>query len=297
MGFVTTRDGVKLHVEENGDGFPILFIHEFAGDHRSWRRQVDTFSRRYRCITYDARGYLPSDVPPDPDAYSYVKGREDAIAVLDGVGVERAHVVGLSMGGFNALQLGIHHPDRVGALVVASAGSGANPETRAAFQAETEVVAAAFRNEGSEAMAQVLGVGPSRVQLQNKNPEAWTEFVQQLGEHSAVGSAFTILGVQRLRPSLWELTDELASIAAPTLILNGDEDDACLEPGLLLKRTIPTAALQVLPRTGHAGNLEDPALFNRAVEEFLEAVEAGRWTTRDPRSQGQRMIGGGSPPP
>jgi pimeloyl-ACP methyl ester carboxylesterase len=296
MAFVTTSDGVKLHVEEEGEGFPILFIHEFAGDHRSWRPQVEAFRARYRCITYDARGYLPSDVPEDPDAYSYVKGRDDAIAVLDGLGAERAHVVGLSMGGFNALQLGIHHPDRVSALVVASAGSGANPDTRAEFQAETEVVAAAFRTYGSEAMARTLGVGPSRVQLQNKNPEAWAAFVQQLGEHSAAGSAFTILGVQRLRPSLWELTDELASIAAPTLILNGDEDDACLEPGLLLKRTIASSALQVLPRTGHAGNLEEPALFNRAVEEFFAAVEAGTWTSRDPRSQGQRMTGGSNAP-
>jgi pimeloyl-ACP methyl ester carboxylesterase len=140
-------------------------------------------------------------------------------------------------------------------------------------------------------MARAIGVGPSRVQLQNKNPQAWAEFVQQLGEHSAEGSALTILGVQRLRPSLWDLTDDLRSITAPTLILNGDEDDACLEPGLLLKRTIPTAALQVLPRTGHAGNLEEPALFNRAVTEFLDAVEAGTWTSRDPRSYGPGMTG------
>jgi pimeloyl-ACP methyl ester carboxylesterase len=291
MGFVNTKDGVTLHVEEEGSGFPILFIHEFAGDHRSWRGQVDALRDRYRCITYDARGYLPSDVPTDADAYSFVKGRDDAVAVLDGLGVERVHVVGLSMGGFNALQLGIHHPDRVSALVVASAGSGANPETRAQFQKETEAVARAFRTEGSEAMARAIGVGPSRVQLQNKNPEAWAEFVQQLGEHSAEGSALTILGVQRLRPSLWDLTDDLGSITAPTLILNGDEDDACLEPGLLLKRTIPTAALQVLPRTGHAGNLEEPALFNRAVIEFLDAVEAGTWTSRDPRSYGPGMTG------
>lgn len=291
MGFVTTNDGVTLHVEEEGAGFPILFIHEFAGDHRSWRGQVDALRDRYRCITYDARGYLPSDVPTDPNAYSFVKGRDDAIAVLDGLGIDRAHVVGLSMGGFNALQLGIHHRDRVSALVVASAGSGANPETRAQFQNETEAVARAFRREGSEAMARTIGVAPSRVQLQNKNPEAWAEFVQQLGQHSAEGSALTILGVQRLRPSLWDLTDDLRSIAAPTLILNGDEDDACLEPGLLLKRTIPMAALQVLPRTGHAGNLEEPALFNRAVTEFLDAVEAGTWTSRDPRSHGPGIAG------
>jgi len=291
MGFVTAQDGVRLHVVDDGDGIPILFMHEFAGDHRSWRPQVAQFRERYRCITYDARGYLPSDVPTDPDAYSYVKGREDAMAVLDGLGIEQAHVVGLSMGGFNALQLGMHFPDRVRSLVVASAGSGAAPEGRAQFQAETETVAAGFREQGSEAMARKLSLGPSRVQLQNKSPEAWQEFLVQLSEHSAEGSALTLLGVQRLRPSLWELTDDLRSITAPTLILNGDEDDACLEPGLLLKRTVPTAAMQVLPRTGHAGNLEHPATFNRAVQEFFDTVDAGQWTARDPRSHGRSMTG------
>jgi pimeloyl-ACP methyl ester carboxylesterase len=252
---------------------------------------VAQFRERYRCITYDARGYLPSDVPADPEAYSYVKGREDAVAVLDGLGVEQAHVVGLSMGGFNALQLGIHFPDRVRSLVVASAGSGANPDGRPAFLAEMEEIAAGFLERGSEAMARGLSVGPSRVQLQNKSPEVWGEFVQQLSEHSAQGSAFTMLGVQRLRPSLWELTDELRSITAPTLILNGDEDDACLEPGLLLKRTVPTAAMQVLPRSGHAINLEEPTAFNHAVQEFFDAVEAGEWSARDRRSHGRSMIG------
>lgn len=289
--FVTTRDGVKLHVVEQGGSFPILFIHEFAGDHRSWRPQVAQFRERYRCITYDARGYLPSDVPSDPAAYSYVRGREDAVAVLDALGVERAHVVGLSMGGFNALQLGIHHPDRVRSLVVASAGSGANPDGRAAFLAEMEDISAGFFEQGSEVMARKLSVGPSRVQLQRKSPAVWEEFVQQLSEHSAQGSALTMLGVQRLRPSLWELTDELRSITAPTLILNGDEDDACLEPGLLLKRTVPTAAMQVLPRSGHAINLEEPAAFNQAVQAFFDTVEAGDWTARDPRSHGRSMIG------
>ncbi len=291
MGFVTTEDGVRLHVEEAGAGSPILFIHEFAGDHRSWRPQVAAFQHRYRCITYDARGYPPSDVPAEPGAYDYVKGRADAIAVLDALGIERADVIGLSMGGFNALQLGIYHADRVRSLVVASAGSGANPASRKEFQAGTEATAAAMRAKGMAALAPTLAVAPSRVQLQNKNPEAWAEFLQQLSEHSTEGSALTLLGIQRLRPSLWELTDDLRRITAPTLILNGDEDDQCLEPGLLLKRTIDTAALQVLPRTGHAANLEEPAVFNRAVQEFLDAVEAGTWTARDSRSKEVTFFG------
>jgi len=290
---VTTPDGVELHVETDGAGAPILFLHEFAGDHRSWEPQVAEFADRYRCVRYAARGYLPSEVPSDPAAYTYVRAREDAIAVLDALGIGQAHVVGLSMGGFTALQLGIHFPQRVRSLVVASAGSGAQPETRDRFRAETAAVADGFREEGPAIMARKLGLGPSRVQLQNKNPQAWATFVRQLAEHSAEGSALTVLGIQCERPSLWELTGDLRSITAPTLILNGDEDDACLEAGLLLKRTVLSSALQVLPRTGHAGNLEEPAAFNRAVREFFAAVEAGEWTTRDPRSRGQSMIGSG----
>src|SRR3954451_10972770 len=105
MAYVITDDGVGLHVEEAGRGFPVLFVHEFAGDHRSWEPQVRALSRRYRCITYAARGYPPSDVPEDPAAYSQARAVADAIAVLDGLGVEHAHVVGLSMGGFATLHL------------------------------------------------------------------------------------------------------------------------------------------------------------------------------------------------
>src|SRR2546428_11107914 len=106
MAHVTTNDGTRLYVEEQGDGTPLLFIHEFAGDHRSWARQVSHFRSRHRCVTYAARGYPPSDVPGDPEAYSQQRAVEDALAVLDGLGIEQAHVVGLSMGGFCALHLG-----------------------------------------------------------------------------------------------------------------------------------------------------------------------------------------------
>src|ERR671937_253883 len=100
---IRTDDGVSLHVEVTGSGFPILFVHEFAGDHRSWEPQVRHFSRTHRCVSYAARGYPPSDVPADPAAYSQDRAVADALAVLDGTGIERAHVVGLSMGGFTAL--------------------------------------------------------------------------------------------------------------------------------------------------------------------------------------------------
>ena len=138
--------------------------------------------------------------------------------------------------------------------------------------------------EGSLSVSERYAVGPARVQLQNKNPEAWARFASALGAHSATGMARTMLGVQRERPSLYDLQHELRQLTVPVLILAGDEDDGCLEADLMLKRTIPSAGLAVLPNTGHTCNLEEPELFNRTVDEFLAAVEGGRWPVRDPRT-------------
>jgi pimeloyl-ACP methyl ester carboxylesterase len=281
---IETDDGVRLHVEEAGTGFPVLFVHEFAGDQRSWEPQVRAFSRRYRCITYNARGYPPSEVPRDPDAYSQARAVADAVAVLDALDVERAHVVGLSMGGFCTLHFGLRHPDRARSLVVAGCGYGAQPERQESFRRESTTIADAFETEGAAVVAERYAVGPARVQFQNKDPRGWAEFAQELGEHDSLGAALTMRGVQRERPSLYDLTGELRALTVPTLIITGDEDEGCLEPDLMLKRTIPSAGLAVMPRTGHTCNLEEPEAFNRLVADFLASVETGAWGLRDPRS-------------
>jgi len=288
---VTTPDGVRLHAEVSGDGPPLLFIHEFAGDHRSWQPQVEHFSARYRCIVYAARGFPPSEVPSDLAAYSQDHAVGDAVAVLDGLGVEQAHVVGLSMGGFAALHLALRHPQRTLSIVAGGTGYGAAPEARDQFRRECQAIADSITSEGTAAFAERYAVGPARVQLQNKNPAAWRTFAAQLAEHSAEGAALTMLGVQRERPSLYDLTDELGRLSVPALILVGDEDDGCLDTSLMLKRTIRTSGLTVLPRTGHTSNLEDPAAFNRVIEDFLTAVEGGSWTPRDPRSLARGITG------
>jgi pimeloyl-ACP methyl ester carboxylesterase len=283
MPFAITDGGVRLHFEETGIGTPVLFIHEFAGDHRSWEPQVRDFSRRYRCVAYNARGYPPSDVPDDTEAYSQARAVADAVAVLDNLGIDKAHVVGLSMGGFCTLHLGLRHPDRARSLVVAGCGYGAQPDKRDSFRSESEANARAFEADPAGA-ATAYALGPARVQFQDKDPRGWAEFVQQLSQHSGPGSARTLRGVQMRRPSLYDLTAELAELRVPTLIVTGDEDEGSLDPDLMLKRTIPSAALAVLPRTGHGCNLEEPGLFNRLVQDFLTTVDAGRWTLRDPRS-------------
>lgn len=284
MAYATTRDGVKLYFEETGSGTPIVFVHEFAGDHRSWEPQVRFFSRYYRCIAFSARGYPPSDVPGDPNAYSQQNARDDVIAVMDHLGLGKAHIVGLSMGGFATVHVGITYPQRALSLVIAGSGYGSEPTQKARFRSEAEAVAQNIERHGGKYLAQQYALGPARVQLQNKDPRAWREFADQLARHSAQGSALTMRGVQAQRPSLWELKESIAKIDAPTLVLTGDEDEPCLEASLFLKRQIMTSALVVLPRTGHTLNIEEPDAFNRALSEFFLAQASGRWGTRDPRS-------------
>jgi pimeloyl-ACP methyl ester carboxylesterase len=282
--YAPAADGVNLYYEETGQGFPVLFVHELAGDLESWEPQLRFFGRRYRCIAYNARGYPPSEVPDDPAAYSQEIAVDDAVAVLDAAGVAQAHVVGLSMGGFTTLNLTMRRPDVVRSAVVAGAGYGAHPDVQDSFPAEIEIIARAFEQEGSAKVAERFAVGPARVQFQNKDSRGWAEFARRLGGHSSAGAGHTLRGVQKARTSLFDLTDRLARIEVPMLIITGDEDESCLEPGLMLRRTIPAAGLLVVPKTGHTVNLEEPQLFNDAVASFFAAVEHGAWQPRDPRS-------------
>src|SRR5882724_9419525 len=233
-------DAVNIHYEESGQGRPLVFVHEFAGDHRSWHLQMRFFSRRYRAIAFNARGYPPSDVPDDAKAYSQ---------------------------------------DR------AAAGYGSVPGDREKFRRDTEVVARRFEEDGMVRTAEMYAKGPTRVQFMEKDPFGWREFHAQLAEGSARGHALTQRGVQMLRPSILDLGRELERLEVPTLIMTGDEDDPCLEPAIFMKRKIPTAGLVVLPKSGHTINLEEPEVFNRAVLDFLTAVDAGKWTRRNPASQ------------
>ena len=291
MPYAKTPDGVQLHYEESGEGQTIVFVHEFAGDHRSWEAQMRYFSRRYHCVAYSARGYTPSDIPSKGSMYSQDHARKDLLAILDHLDVEKGHIVGLSMGGFATLHFGIHHPERAHSLVVAGCGYGAEPDRRTQFREETEKAAELIESSTGDAFAKQYAEGPTRVQFQNKDPRGWADFRDQLAEHSLEGAALTMRGVQRERPSLFDLEAELRQITVPMLVLTGDEDEPCLIPNIYLKRTVPSAALQILPNTGHTINIEEPAAFNAAVSDFLAQVEAGRWPQRDPRTTGTSIIG------
>lgn len=239
------------------------------------------FSRRYRCIAYNARGYPPSDVPDDPDAYSQQIASDDIAHVMRHCGIEKAHVVGLSMGGNATLQFGLDHAEMAISLVVAGGGYGSIAENTEQFRADARAMAGRYETDGSQAVAAFYSQSPSRLQYRDKDPRGWARFREILEQHDAKGAALTMRGVQARRPSFWEFEDGLRQMAVPLLVVSGDEDDWCLDASLYLKRTAPTAALWVLPKTGHTINLEEPDLFNRGLQDFFDTVEAGRWIRRD----------------
>lgn len=273
-----TANGVSLYYDVTGDGFPLVFSHEFAGDYRSWEPQVKFFSRRYRVITYNARGYPPSEVPNNPESYSQEQAVEDLRLLLEHLNIQEAYLCGLSMGGSTVLNFGIAYPQMAKALVVASAGAGTVNQQQ--FLREGQRLADRLIAFGMETVAQDYALGPTRVQFHRKDPRGWEEFHQGLAAHSSLGSALTYRGVQMKRRTIFELEPKLRQLRAPTLVLIGDEDEPCIEPAIFMKRRIPRSGLAVFPQSGHTINLEEPDRFNRAVQEFLTDVENGMWGER-----------------
>lgn len=281
-------NGVQLHYEIAGSGIPLVFVHEFAGDARSWDPQVRFFARRYQVISYNARGYPPSEVPEGLDAYSQDTAVDDLHGLVRHLALPPAHICGLSMGGYAALHFGLRYPALARSLVVAGCGYGSDDQAQ--FRRDAEELGRRIEAEGMAAIGAMYAQGPTRVQFMNKDPQGWKAFADALARHSTVGSARTMLGVQGRRPSVYDLRDALTRLVVPTLIVNGDEDDPCLAPGVFMKHHIRTSGLLVLPKTGHTMNLEEPELFNRAVLDFLTMVEAGRWLPRDPQAAGKSAL-------
>jgi pimeloyl-ACP methyl ester carboxylesterase len=251
-----------------------VFVHEYAGDYRSFEPQMRYFSRLHRCITFSQRGYPPSDVPHEAARYSQDLVREDVKALLDHLRIDRAHIVGHSMGAYTALHMGLHYPERCLSLTAAGCGWGSDPATRETSIALARDIARMFREEGIAAAAAKYADFPMRQRYKAKDRRGWEEFGRWMAEHSAEGHALTMEEVQLKRPTLWDLEPRLKTLKVPTLVITGDEDWACLEGSLMLKKTIPGAALLVLPWAGHTINSEEPAAFNAALLQFFGMIEA-----------------------
>ena len=290
MPYAVTRDNVRLYFEEAGSGTPILFLHEFAADHTNWEPQMRYFSRGHRCITYSARGYTPSDVPKSASDYTYKHFYTDALAVLDHLKIDKAHLVGLSMGSYSSLQIGINAPERALSLTLAGVGSGSDLATLDEFRKQCQANADELEQKGSEEVAKITRDAPSRIPFLLKDPRGHADFYAALARHDSLGSANTVRSFQGARPSMFTFTDAVRKVPTPTLIICGDEDENCIAPSLFLKKNIPASGLAMFPKSGHVLNLEEPALFNEMVERFVTLVEAGRWPVRDPRSMVHKPI-------
>jgi proline iminopeptidase len=284
MPYAVATDNVRLYYEEAGSGTPILFLHEFAADHTNWEPQMRYFSRAHHCIAYSARGYTPSDVPASAHVYSYKDFYTDALAVLDHLKIEKAHLVGLSMGSYSALQVALHARERMLSMTLAGVGSGSGIENLDAWRKQCLETAEQFEKLGAAEVAKVTREAPSRIPFLVKDPRGHADFYASLARHDSKGSANTMRGFQGGRPSIYTLTEAIRKVPTPALIICGDEDDPCIEPSLFLKKHLRAAGLTFFPKAGHVLNLEEPALFNETVERFITLVEAGRWQARDPRS-------------
>jgi pimeloyl-ACP methyl ester carboxylesterase len=188
------------------------------------------------------------------------------------------------------VHFGLRTPERALSLTVAGVGYGCEKEYEEYFRGVSLEVAENFEKQGTKAFSKIYALGASRVQFQNKDPRGWQEFADRLATHSDCGAANTMRGVQARRPSLYDLEDALKQMMVPTLVVVGDEDDHCLQPGIFLKKTIPTCGLSVFLKTGHTLNLEEPAAFNALLAEFIAEVEAGHWLPRDPRALPDRIM-------
>jgi pimeloyl-ACP methyl ester carboxylesterase len=274
---VAAVNGVELYYEEAGEGVPLVWNHEFAGDFRSLELQVREFARRHRVITYNYRGWPPSSVPIESEAYRTEALDEDLAGLLRQLGIARAHVGGLAMGGNIALSFAAKYPATVASLIIVGSGSGT--VAREQFIAESERLARVYEERGAAIAGWEIAQRPGRRIYEKKDPRGYSEFLERLQGHSAHGAAAAIRGVLIRRRTIFEMEDELRGILAPTLVVVGDRDGGAIDASLFMQRTIRHVGVVMLPFTGHTPNLEEPLLFNLHVGEFLSAVSQGRWAT------------------
>ena len=273
-------NGAKLYYEEAGSGIPIVFVHEFSGDLFSWEKQIQHFSRRYRCIAFNARGYPPSDVPKALSLYSHQHAIDDVAMVMRHCKVKQAHIIGCSMGSRTTLDFGLQYPRMALSLTMIGIGSGGDPRDKAEFVRHAEVRARLYEEGGLAKVLEGLKKAGNRVRLKRKNPRAWDDFCRRFMEHSAQGSANITRRVMARRASLFDMGKALSALKIPSHVVVGDEDPGAIDSGLFMKKVCPAVRLSVVPDTGHLVNLEEPDLLHRMTEDFFALVEARQWRPR-----------------
>ena len=255
--------GTRVHYARAGAGPLLLLLHGIGSNSRSFRRQVAELSDTYTTAAWDAPGYGRSDDPAEP--FGMQDLADDAAALLDHLGAERAHVLGHSLGGVVA-QLVYHRaPGRVASLILADTNPGSGslpePERSARVRARLQALETLTPRQIAEARAPGL-VSP------DAPPELVAELIDIMAEIRPVGyrAAAIAMGTSDLRPLV-------PAIRVPTLVVCG-ERDRVTPPATAewLARTIPDARLVLIPGAGHASQQERPELFNAAVREFLQRL-------------------------
>lgn len=247
------RDGVKIHYEVhgpgNGKGPTILLSHGYSSTSRMWDGQVAALKDRYQVVVWDMRGHGDSDYPADQNKYSEALTVGDMAALLDAVGVDRAIIAGLSLGGYMSLAFNATHPDRVRALMLFDTGPGfKKDEARTKWNETAHQRAARFDAEGLAAL--------------NSSDEV--RIVRHRDAKGLAGAARGMLAQKDDR-----VIQSLDKVVAPTLVLVGANDTGFLAATDYMAAKIKGATKAVVPDAGHAANLHQPALFNQAVEAFL----------------------------
>jgi pimeloyl-ACP methyl ester carboxylesterase len=260
-------NGVRLYYESAGAGPAVVFVHGFGCGIRSWDPQTQALARAYRVVAYDVRGHGLSDAPADAAAYSQPISVEDLRGLLTALGIPRAAVVGLSMGGNIALNFALAHPTMVSALVVADTGAGS--DGTGDWVAAAQAFARALDAGGTEAFADMAMASPLFARYCARGPEAQRFIRACLMTHRARGVAHTAREVLAKRPTLYALEGALARLRVPTLLIVGEDDEPCRKVHDFMARTIPGAVSVVVRGTGHLSNLESPAEFNALTERFL----------------------------
>jgi len=272
---IANLNDVDIYYEDDGIGTPVIFLHEYCADLRSWDEVAGALSHGFRCIRPNFRGYPPSTTSSDSANYSSDLLVGDLEALLLYLNIKRAHIVGVATGGGIALNLAIRRPDLVDSLVLIGLGAGSND--REQWLTGAGALAKAIAEEGIPALVKNMLAAPQRQALKLKNPIAWEKFIQGLGGLSQVGMSLTMTNVLMARRPLQDLVAEICEITVPTLVVLGDQDAPAFESCLFLRRSIKNSALYVLPLTGHMVPVEEPAQLSAALDHFLTAIDKGRW--------------------
>ncbi len=271
-----TADGITLFFEQTGDGVPIVFVHEFGGDYRSWHRQIPVLSRSFRCITYCARGFLPSVVPRERSRYGQALSTGDLLVLMNHLGLDEAHLAGTSMGSFTCLDFSLNHPDRVASLTLVGNSSGprdaAEQEMYRKVWVGNEI---RLREErGGDGAVAVLEDDPAYQSFQKNDPEGWAIYARNLRAQSIDGAVHTLSTVHWNRRSLFDDMNRLRAFKTPVMLVTGDEDYYLVgETNEFLKGSLPDASWHQFSGTGHLVNIERAAEFNRLLMTFVRARE------------------------